>query len=161
MKRFIIFSLSLLVLAACKKKDEPATPGPNDWIVGYWEMTDLGVTGNINAGGTTIPINGDGENFSGGYQLNADKTATYDASCDVVLNIPGIGQQTIPYSRMGSGTWKLTSNNTVLEVQENTGQTTIFPIKVLTANILIVEQDSTINMAGFSGTISYEVTLEK
>ena len=161
MKRIVIISLAIVTIMACKKKEEPTPPGPNEWIVGYWEMTDLEVSGNITVGTTGIPVNGEGENFSGGYQLNADKSASYDASCDVILNIPGIGQQTIPYSRMGTCTWKLTNNATVLEVVESNGQTTIFPIKVITANILIVEQDSTFNMGGFSGTINYEVTLEK
>lgn len=161
MKKLTYFFALTLVLLACKKEEDPTPAGPNEWIVGNWSMTDLEVAGNINLAGTAIPINGAGESFTGGYQFNSDKSTTFDAACDVVLNIPGIGEQTVPYGRVGSGTWKLTNNATVLEVIESNGQTTIFPIKVLTANILIVEQDSTFNMAGFSGTINYEVTLEK
>lgn len=160
MKKLIAFSAAILLFAGCKK-DTPAPPGPNEWIVGYWQMTDLDVTGSINVAGNALPIIGQGENFSGGFNLNANKTATYDAACDVALTIPGLPSQSVPYSMMGNGTWKLTNNATILEVLESTGQTTIFPIKVLTANIMIVEQDSTFNMAGVSGSLTYEVTLKK
>ncbi len=160
MKKIIALSLSILVLAACKKREDQPS-GPDQFIVGYWEMTDLEVTGNLTVAGNPIPITGEGTNYSGGYNLKSDKTADYDASCDVVLNIPGIGQQSFPFERNGSGTWSLANNNTELRVVEGNGTTTIFPIKVLTENIMIVEQDSTFNMGAFSGSINYEVTLEK
>jgi hypothetical protein len=161
MRKLTLLLALFAVLLACKKEDKTAPPGPNEWLVGNWSITDLEVSGNIDFAGTVIPINGEGENFAGGFQFNNDKSAAFDATCDVLLNIPGLGQQTVPYGRVGTGTWKLTNNATILEVVESTGQTTIFPIKVLTANIMIVEQDSSFNMAGFSGSINYEVTLEK
>jgi len=160
MKKLIALSAALMLLAGCKK-ETPTPPGPNEWIIGYWQMTDLDVTGSVTVAGTAVPIIGQGENFSGGFQLNSDKSASYDATCDVALTITGFPPQSVPYSKIGSGTWKLTNNATVLEVQESNGQTTIFPIKVLTANIMIVEQDSTLNMGGLSGSLTYQVTLEK
>lgn len=161
MKKYV-FALSLIAaLAACKKDEPVAEEGPEDWIVGYWAMTDLDVSGSLTGGGLTIPITGSGENYQGGYQLNANYSADYDASCDINIVIPGAGTQSFPFVRAGVGTWKLTNNNTVLEVEESTGQTSVFPIKVITKSLMILEQDSVINMAGFSGNISYEVTLEK
>jgi hypothetical protein len=159
MKKFLTLCLIAFTLLACKKKEE--TPdGPAQWIVGYWMLNDLEVSGNITVAGTAIPVNGDGKNFAGGFNLKSDNSATYDASCDIELVIPGLGTQTIPFQQAGSGNWKLTTNNTKLEVTNGTS-TTVYPIKVLTNNIMILEQDSTFNMMGVSGTLNYEVTLMK
>ena len=79
----------------------------------------------------------------------------------MIMNIPGIGQQNFPFERIGSGTWSLTNNNSELRVEESDGSVTIFPIKVLTENLMIVEQDSAFTFMGASGNLEYEVTLEK
>ncbi len=159
MKRILAIGLTLLVLAACKKREE--NTGPDQIIVGYWAMTDLELTGSLSLAGQQIPITGEGENYSGGYNIKSDNTADYDAACDVLMNIPGIGPQSFPFERTGSGTWSLTNNSTELRVVEGNGTVTIFPIKVLTENVMIIEQDSTFNLMGAAGSIEYEVTLEK
>lgn len=161
MKNILIISVALLTVLACKKKEEPKPAGPEQWAVGYWTMTDLEVSGNVDIAGTPIPLSGEGKNYVGGFQLNSNKTGSFDFSCDIDLIIPGIGTQTIPYAQSGSGTWTLINNNTELEIKETGGPTTIYPIKVITETIMILEQDSTFNMGGFSGTLNYEVTLKK
>lgn len=160
MKKLIAFSAAILLLTACKK-ETPAPPGPNEWIVGYWQMTDLEVSGNVTIGGNPLPLTGNGSNYTGGYQLNANKTANYDFSCDVELIIPVLGSFPLPFSQQGNGTWKLENSNKSLIVTDVNGQITTFPIKVLTENIMILEQDTVINMATVTGVINYEVTLEK
>ena len=163
MKRILLGLTIALAIVSCKKKTTTQTPdGPEQWIVGYWEMTDLEVSGSVDVGGNAVPLTGDGSNFVGGYQLNSDKTASYDFSCDLEIVIPVMGTFPIPFAQKGSGTWALKNSNKLLVVTNTTsGQVSEFPIKVITENIMILEQDSTFNMGGVSGTLNYEVTLEK
>ena len=159
MKKFLLISVAFLALAACKK-DEPA-PGPNEWIVANWKMTDLEVTGNVTIAGNQVPLTGEGSNYQGGYTANADKTANFDFSCDVEVVIPLVGSFPFPYSEKGTGTWRFEDNNRTLIVTTAAGTVKVYPLKVLTENIMIIEQDSTFDMGGFSGKLNFEVTMEK
>jgi hypothetical protein len=159
MKKIVTLVSALFVLLACEKKEENETQQPV--IVGFWEMTDLELSGQITILGQTIPVNGEGDKYAGGFDIRADNSTVYDASCDVIVNIPGIEPQNFPFERMGSGTWSLTNDNSELRIVESNGQTTIFPIKALTANIMIIEQDTSFSFMGNGATFEYEVTLEK
>ena len=151
--------LMATVLFACKKKNEDGGSGGNtDPLVGNWRIDEIDIEGSTDLGGTTINFTGEGENMTGGYNVKADGTMTYDVSYDLVLNLTPLPSQSIPVSQSGSGTWQEVNDELIIVDQNGT---TIYPIKVATANILILEQDTTINQGGIMADMELEITLRK
>lgn len=161
MKKLIAIAVVIFALTSCKKETPAPAPGPNEWIVGNWKMTDLEVSGTVNVAGNLLPLTGEGSNYQGGYTAKSDKTATFDFSCDIEVVVPVLGSFPFPYSETGTGTWRLEDNNKTLIVTTAAGTVKVYPLKVLTENIMIIEQDTLFDMMGFSGELNYEITMEK
>lgn len=159
MKKLLTFLLVATVVFACKKDDDngggSATTDP---LVGNWVIDEIDMTGSTDFGGTPISFTGEGQNMTGGYNVKADGTLTYDVSYDLVLNLTPLPPQTIPVAQAGSGTWKNENNKLIITDQNGT---TIYPVKVATSNILILEQDTTINQSGILADLELEITLRK
>ena len=158
MKKVLVLLLMAVVLFSCKKKNDDGGSAATDPLVGNWVIDEIDLTGNTNLGGTTINFTGEGQNMTGGYDVKADGTMTYDVSYDLVLNLTPLPPQTIPVTQSGSGTWKKENNNLIINDQNGT---TVYPIKVVTADILILDQDTTINQGGVMADLELEITLRK
>lgn len=157
MKKVMILALSVLFLAACKKKEKDGVKA--DSLVGYWKLDEITFTGNTSFGGNNINFTGEGEDYEGGYYLNADGTMSYDTKYNLVANLTPLPPQSFPVDVSGSGTWKREGNTAIILTDQNGTQT--LPIKAETAAILILKQDSTYNLMGQAAKLKLEITLRK
>ncbi len=157
MKKNLPLLLVVLVVFACKKKDDGG-PAAVDPLVGNWVIDEIDLTGSTVFSGTTINFTGEGANMVGGYNLKADGTMTYDTQYDLVINLTPLPSQTIPVDQSGSGTWKKEGNNLIV-TDQNGSQ--VYPIKVVSGDVLILEQDTVFNQGGISADVELEITMRK
>lgn len=129
MKKIFLFSLLALSIISCRKKTDDTTTtteDPNSFenrIVGTWDLTDVDYDTELPSiipGQPPTQIAGSAESVTGNFVINSDpNTISYNYSFDVSIN--GIG--TIPISTQESGTWTLSSDETVIFMQLDNGET--------------------------------------
>lgn len=156
MKKLIALSLAALVFVACKKKDkEPEV----DNLVGQWNLTEINFTGFAELGGQTINLTGEGSDYSGGYNLKADGTMSYNTKYTLNVVVPIVGTFPFPVDVSGSGTWKRQGDEKIIITDENGTQE--FPIKAEAAKVLILQQDTTLAAGGSPARLKLEITLRR
>lgn len=165
-----ILSLSILVLFASCKKDDPNFN--QDDAVGTWNLTAVSCTdGSVSVSGSGIPpINStftvSGKNYNSVVVFNADGTYESQGSYTAVIKINYQG--TIQESEEdtgafeGSGTWNISGNTFTTTTA---GETSTGTIEELTSSKMVVAMsiNETETDSGFTTTTkgTYRFTLTK
>ncbi len=129
MKKIFLFSFIALCLISCRKKSEDdggTSSNPNTFenrIVGTWTLTGIDYDTELPSiipGQPPTQLAGSAENVTGTFNINSNpNTISYDYSFDVAIN--GIGS--IPINTQESGTWTLSSDETIIFLQLDNGET--------------------------------------
>lgn len=128
MKKFFLFSLIALSFISCRKETEDETEAPNantfdNRIVGTWTLTGVDYDTELPSiipGQPPTQLAGSATNVVGNFVIASNpNTISYDYTFDVAIT--GIGS--IPISTQESGTWTLSSDETVIFLQLDNGET--------------------------------------
>ncbi len=133
MKRlFAIVLLSLCLLPSCKKdQGDEAPPTYEDRLEGSWDLVAVSYSTVIpnfqdptQAG---FPVAGDGTEVSGSFELRRNP---HEVDFNFSFNASVMGFPSIPVQRSGSGSWTTTSDEKMLIVTTDDGESYQFEVLV-------------------------------